>query len=616
MIRAFTSTRAKESQDAEADHEELTAFERAKKKFAAYGKQGRAVTTQDEQQRITELKANGKWQEILHDIEFHLDGLGTSESIDTKRSSAVKLASLCANDATKFILRMQQLVSTCFELIPAVQDEGDVVFKIAVLAIVYFLTKDHLAIQSLRQNQFKTLLAMLQAIKIGRKRGRLNALTDELYQVFEKHTAMAKESITEEILLLKVIDQVVAGDRITQFKHSFQQAKGLDVYSSIIQRDTASKEAFWRALRMLEHVSFMDQHVQNELVNRSEVLKILLQTISSAKTTQDHQRESFLAAIRVVINLTNKNQHGCDAIAQHKGTVCLFQAFDRMYQSESKEDHKFEFDSMLLLVSALANCVEHHDENRNTLSQADTIEEAESVCVFLVQFFVKKTESFSSQLFAENKQLLSQDWSVEDLVLAGSVALLIGCLIRRHPVNAAQVLNQFAMYSPHICIRVLEAFIALHSQMGALTQDVLQSVLAIVSEFKQLEKELTRIDTQQRTNKAMAMQDLEKLAAKVVCQPEKRPPLELNTCSPVGTRGRLGRIVTPPAAAFRLSPEKSVRPRLDTPDSVYEMPKGRAADKKKKIPFALGASRKKKQRATLPPPAKAASRELDVFDFQ
>ncbi|GLD96862.1 hypothetical protein PINS_up005545 [Pythium insidiosum] len=222
----------------------------------------------------------------------------------------------------------------------------------------------------------------------------------------------------------------------------------------------------------------------------------------------------LLASLRVLINLSHHNADAARHLAQLQGTQVLFVAFCQLWafvepiagNEASKTDampvmeERLVYDSLLLLLSAITNCVEHSAENRAALCDLNLSQLAmedhgldvfrsSTVCALLVSFFLSRVTSYLRLIeLSENQDLSSaamehESWVPEDVILGGCTSLLLGCLMKGSSYHTAVILGALPDNSPRLLLRALSAFVALHSQIGALTPEVGQSVLQVEKLF-------------------------------------------------------------------------------------------------------------------------------------
>ncbi|KAJ0404383.1 hypothetical protein ATCC90586_003126 [Pythium insidiosum] len=334
-------------------------------------------------------------------------------------------------------------------------------------------------------------------------------------------------------------------------KHQLLANGGVDTLLSLLERRLARLQAALTAtgdaalspdaelalqrvrtvLLVLDHASFLAKDVQRHMSQSDAVFRQLLaliETLSSLawsaswrtrwrRDADPQQRlhlvvDVLLATLRVLINLSHHNADAARYLAQLHGARVLFVAFCQLWafvepiagkQQElgtpTAMEERLVYDSYLLLLSAITNCVEHSPENRLALSDLDLsalacdhgidVFRSSSVCGLLVSFFLSRVTSYVRLIELSESQdlssaaLESESWVPEDVILGGCTSLLLGCLMTDSSYHSAIILGALPDNSPRLLLRALGAFVALHSQIGALTPEVGQSVLQVEKLF-------------------------------------------------------------------------------------------------------------------------------------
>ncbi|KDO27397.1 hypothetical protein SPRG_06984 [Saprolegnia parasitica CBS 223.65] len=307
-------------------------------------------------------------------------------------------------------------------------------------------------------------------------------------------------------------------------KQLLREEHGLDI---IARRGLSSV-----SLRVLDQASYLDPLNQAYLVTHTAVLPTLFQGLLIASPMAD-DAEQYLCALRLVINLTHKNADACTIIANLHGARALTTTFCSLVSTSS------DFDLVLLLLSALINCVELDARNR-----ADVWSDSKHLVDHCMGFLTQHGTV-----------------SAEDVVLRGSMALFLGCLVRDRPADANAVRQALPNQSFSLLLASLLAFAKLHAHIGALTPEILATCVQVETELKRLEGDKTALSAIQA---AVAGPDAEVAAiyAKIAAaspprsaSPPKRPPRPSPTCPS-----------TPPADAFRLQVHRTVEVDDDSDD--------------------------------------------------
>ncbi|KAJ0402975.1 hypothetical protein P43SY_009232 [Pythium insidiosum] len=334
-------------------------------------------------------------------------------------------------------------------------------------------------------------------------------------------------------------------------KHQLLANGGVDTLLSLLERRLARLQAALTAtvdaalspdaelalqrvrtvLLVLDHASFLAKDVQRHMSQSDAVFRQLLaliETLSSLawsaswrtrwrRDADPQQRlhlvvDVLLATLRVLINLSHHNADAARYLAQLHGARVLFVAFCQLWafvepiagkqqelDTPTAMEERLVYDSYLLLLSAITNCVEHSPENRLALSDLDLsalacdhgldVFRSSSVCGLLVSFFLSRVTSYVRLIELSESQdlssaaLESESWVPEDVILGGCTSLLLGCLMTDSSYHSAIILGALPDNSPRLLLRALGAFVALHSQIGALTPEVGQSVLQVEKLF-------------------------------------------------------------------------------------------------------------------------------------
>lgn len=362
-------------------------------------------------------------------------------------------------------------------------------------------------------------------------------------------------------------------------------------------------------LRVLDQVSFLATEVQRYLSREKQVFAILLVAIiqlsegcwgksararwQSNPAIMNFVSEVLLVELRVIINLTHHNDDAAAHMASYKGTHVIFRAFAKLLSGtvmkneiietrskiESRKqpflmEERTVFDALLLMLSALTNCIEFSSENRDGISQMkltgdefDWIENAESmsVCTFLVSFFLGKVQSYSRLLdmnpSKENsfdskmQQDWNDSWNPDDIILGGCCSLLLGCLMKDSAKNCTNILASLPDGSPRLLLRALSAFVSLHSQIGALTPETAKSVLEVEKVLKSfsVQDELIIQSSDQESHDVQIEHPdpNQKWQLKVIVSQSQ------NEQSPAALT-QSSEVFTPPASAFKLTTFKRV----------------------------------------------------------
>ncbi|KAF1336178.1 hypothetical protein FI667_g811, partial [Globisporangium splendens] len=414
---------------------------------------------------------------------------------------------------------------------------------------------------------------------------------------------------------------------------------------SFVESSVSSLKRVETILRVLDQASFLETEVQRQLSTSPGIFTILLKLVEQlsklcwGQPRQQHDNEAcdedktlfsqddaavaevLLVSMRVLINLTHHNEDAARHIYGLHGMKTLFRSFCKLWEvnesttrsSDSKATADYEdkllFDAFLMFLSALTNCVELSPENRNAVTtiavprdeaMALGVDDFEmpSVCGLFTKFFLSKVQSYrrllewndtnpDSSVFAPMENDENVQWVPEDVILGGCSSLLLGCLVKDSPSNAMQVLDVLPDRSPRLLLRALSAFVALHSQIGALTPEVGKSVLQVEQTFKSLlaqdgakgsstalpdsnvtpafnlaiSAKITMIDTERAGGDAASLS--ESTCASGSKQNDDNG--EKSLCA------ALKRVRTPPASAFKLHSWKKVCSTVDSDDESEDL---------------------------------------------
>ncbi|CAK4073432.1 unnamed protein product [Aphanomyces euteiches] len=341
---------------------------------------------------------------------------------------------------------------------------------------------------------------------------------------------------------------------------------GLDAVAQIVETsyravgsERGASTQLLHGLRLIDQVSFMEPCNQDHLVLETNILSVILDLVQKNAKPNAPRRsfDLYLMAMRVLINLTHKNDIACTNIAAVHGTHLIVDVF--LEFQASHVDDKLTFDTCLLTLSALVNCVEHNDTNRDDVGTYQN----GSLLDTLVSYFRGRVASFQHILLEPDE---SATWNPEDVVLSGSVAMLLGCLMRQRPVNAARILSALPDGSPRLLLRVLVAFVGLHAQIGALSEEILESCIQVETELKALQglsPESLEVDIRASISHLP-------VHSKKRREPVKREPL-LKVAAPLEEKtpsvAYKFQSETPPASAFKFNSASSSAKSWDSPDS-------------------------------------------------
>ena len=227
-----------------------------------------------------------------------------------------------------------------------------------------------------------------------------------------------------------------------------------------------------------------------------------------------HRQKCILAALRVLVNLTNRSEIGCSMLASANGIqpiVNLLEDCSKISGNSLVDQDKF--DVLTLALGVLINGVEDSSHNRELFGQCEVKGHASvwDVLVHLLRSRTgvrgttgetgSKTKSHgrgkeASQSIdsgrAENVKL--DKLGMDDVVVCSYVSVLIGCAIRDNERNRDAVMDSLGASSFRPCIQVLDYFIVLQRQTNAdektganaTLEKYLQSLETVIEELTSL----------------------------------------------------------------------------------------------------------------------------------
>lgn len=408
----------------------------------------------------------------------------------------------------------------------------------------------------------------------------------------------------------------------TRFRHLKQCF--LDGKRAASTRD--SVHTLWRVqivLRVLDQASFLAVPVQQLLSAKAGLFSILLGSVDQLSDMSWGVRQSellssdsafahlvaevLLVSMRVLINLTHHNEVAARQIQDVQGTSVLFRTFCRLWgfvetakastspllvdntTSSPVFEEKLLFDALLMNLSALTNCVEFSEENRRALSTLSAPASAIGdlgvsktsnlyACELFAHFFLRKVQSYIHLIeMSENRDDHSDGlidpahgthWIPEDVILGGCTSLLLGCLMKNSASNASVVMDILPDGSPRLLLRALSAFVALHSQIGALTPEIGASVLQVEQILKSFDRDLSAFSAVPDMPTSTVPLELKIVVAMESAKQESSMLLSRDisdvTQDSSGVAQKQSEVHTPPAAAFKLQWRKKVCSTVDS----------------------------------------------------
>ncbi|OQR80705.1 hypothetical protein ACHHYP_17289 [Achlya hypogyna] len=525
-------------------------------------------------------------------IEYLIQGMEEGVTMDARARSASQLAAICSNDdngnvncpATnaaingRFLLRAQGGLIDCMRLVEGLNldpsGEGHTL-AYSMMALLYFVTLDHENADTVTTPALRVVIQILHQAEEGYwtatetpsppqtlENDRPRALTKKKKKapsvavavVADLQALLRREPAFAGITTVSLSDltlSILYNTLLDSSKHQYGTAPSTKsdrlVGRKKLLRDTLCLDRVARdatsplRLRLLEQASYLDDASQSHLVHHTPVLVTLFQDVLRRDLRLDAERDTIVMALRVVINLTHRSDAATACIASLHGTNALLALFFVAEASRAK----WAFDALLVTLSALVNCVEHDAANRADVAAA-TAPDGFPALQCMVQFLVRH-----------------QGGDTEAVLLGGSAALLLGCLVRSHPCATEAVLTALPERSVAPLLTALQLFVQLHRQIGALSHEVLASCGQVEADIKALVGDCTPSQLASPLDDAVAP-----IFAALVT-PSPPPALSRAPRVPVGPS-------TPPADAFEFSwpgvAKTTPRPRSKRPRSATPSP--------------------------------------------
>ncbi|KAL6063346.1 hypothetical protein QOT17_011663 [Balamuthia mandrillaris] len=209
------------------------------------------------------------------------------------------------------------------------------------------------------------------------------------------------------------------------------------------------------------------------------------------------------AAIKVLINLSNENEAGCEAIVRNRG----METISSLLSLEVLKLPCERFDVILLTVCLLINIVEKNQQYKAAFRDIEITSETEKIetIPFLVNLYIQRRKKKNCDIVDDDDDDDQPLKKVENRVMASYVALLLGCLARGDDINKDLLLCHLPSGSFDELSAFLRKFLAFQSESGVLSKDVLLSVAEIVQEFTKYQQK----EEEQRETKKMAEEEEE-----------------------------------------------------------------------------------------------------------
>jgi hypothetical protein len=285
----------------------------------------------------------------------------------------------------------------------------------------------------------------------------------------------------------------------------------LDILERIINFDNRKNVAGAKDSSSLKRKKPYDDEVATERDSYFTMYKALRCTysiIAAADRTNpvfDLLWETYLSALKVLMNVTNNNDTACNYLLQFDAieTIVDIVRFSIQRRTESNRDLASRkpsmnseltfdetasiFDSNVMALGLLTNLVERHYDirlkvSKVLVSRGDVSGDVKFIS-FLSSALVLQTQTINVSEGDGVEDVQDSDMS-ENLILGAYMCLLLGCLMKHIPSNRPLVFAQLPSNDESLLIRVADAFIALQHSVGILTDDVHLSVLDIIKTFK------------------------------------------------------------------------------------------------------------------------------------
>jgi hypothetical protein len=372
-------------------------------------------------------------------------------------------------------------------------------------------------------------------------------------------------------------DVLCEGDKHKAGKDSSVRDRGRDTTTSMLKSRVTNLWRLARDLNMLESIAFESDANRNQVLEKhpttlSSIVTLLSrlspgaptgprfslqQGISNARTAASSQKGGrgrdkvdvdvvvieddedgqgaaqdqeavqrqacILAALRVMVNLTNHNEMGCSVFANAEGIQTVVELLESCSKPSGNPalDHD-SFDVLTLGLGVLINAVELTPSNRKLLAECHVRAHA-SVWELLVHIFRSRSgldpagraanavTASSQRGGGKGKELMNDrggegndghsttqsirldKLALDDLVISAYTSVLIGCAIRGTACNQELVLAALGPSSFRPCIQVLDYFIVCQTQAEgqagqAAKENFLQSLETVIQELTALLK--------------------------------------------------------------------------------------------------------------------------------
>ncbi|KAL6057510.1 hypothetical protein QOT17_015469 [Balamuthia mandrillaris] len=527
-----------------------------------------------------ELEQSGEQASILDELEYLLDGVSAHQPLAVRRGSTFELAKLCMNPEAGHLLRAHGLFPNIFALLEdnILLDDGLAIASAAIIYFVfkdslnsnYITEKCILSLLNLlssyaaasstpspsrqRQKNIKgaptlqrrrsfghiveDVVLKIQNLFIGERFTKPLSHHSKITPSFLALEALIRLSRTgckafEEAIrlyngldqLAKLIDQtlpLIPALSLDEGRTNSDMEKEMSRQSQHLHR----LESYLQLLENVTNSSTASKNQQHLISTTPAMIPSLLRTLSlcegaikkriSAGASPNDIVSCLAAAIKVLINLSNENEAGCEAIVRNRG----METISSLLSLEVLKLPCERFDVILLTVCLLINIVEKNQQYKAAFRDIEITSETEKIetIPFLVNLYIqrrKKKEKNCDIVNDDDDQPLKK---VENRVMASYVALLLGCLARGDDINKDLLLCHLPSGSFDELSAFLRKFLAFQSESGVLSKDVLLSVAEIVQEFTKYQQKEEQRETKKTVEEEEKMHNYQRHAA-YACAP-------------------------------------------------------------------------------------------------
>ena len=464
----------------------------------------------------------------LDELDYVLDGLKPSQARAVQRASALQLARLFWDGGLGLLLRGYTGFGRVFACLFACA-ESDAVVSLACGVIGVAVAEDeknsaHLGLSYLecigRLMQMRTFVAEETKRAEGatpqpRKRRRRSrtpskslsssADRDALFSMLGAKTETERTRATPELLASRSLAKSSANTSLKRSllldfdaiaKHVVRsladaaaalqsrlrtprRKRGLKDSGSTTGAPDAPLEALPLQLQIVENLSHEDESEPifiatiglDGLAQLVKALDAILRAYLSPgqSSRMPSRRDLALGALRVLVNLTNNQESGCDAAR------AAIRSVYELVEIHCAKGDSFSFDAATLGLGVLINCCEL------STGCCDQLRACDGAIRFVAMLF----KDHSSQQGPDANEL-------ESKALASYSAMLLGFLARGSPRDEAAVRDAVGAPGFTPLVRMIEEFIVLQCRANMMTQESLQSLVTVVDALKKAQSKHDR----------------------------------------------------------------------------------------------------------------------------